>query len=1007
MRLLCHERQREAARADEAAVTSYSLRQYDEDFARGEKLWRGGQFAAALEGFAGTFYRRLSALAAGKAEPPEPFAGDLFVIERVADAAASVGREQAADDMLAAYAGLARAHGNLLASDYGTLKRAHLALERGLSSDAERLLREMSPSIGDIEAVKFTPAGLDEWEAGRSWRNEGVAGRAAMFSLVYFVMGRLLAEVGQYREALVALRRGLHHARADAEDLRAQIRPRIKLALAAALLEAGDLSSSASALEELRGGLGREPYPVLHTRLLEISARLHMLRGELGAALEDLERARDLCIQSRLHRGELLSSLNLARLLIHLNQTNAARGLLTRVREAANASGEADVSADVSTLLGLADERGRSASGGVSEAPSLFNVRREVRRDGEGDEGRGDDHTPGRSDTGGYLARFELRTLDVYRLLGRRRFDAADALLSGLEKSFGLSDSALVRLRLRVLRAFVSYYLGRLARAEGDLGELLPALRERGLTPELWQAHRVLGWCWARLGRPREKQHALADETQRLLTQIADSLPASHRAFYLLDKWTADEDYIAAQIDHISHLRELMRGGPRLRRPARAWALMKRVNELLQHIDRYKDALAEGALEGREPKLTTGAGADGVPLWRRLLLHPLRRATVSFLVMPDRVLVASAGWLFLNFEVMHTPRLAVRDEVQNWYLLVGVGGVSRNFKLPDNFKAPGAPGKTLDPAAGRELVARLSEALGLTSLLRALPRRVKALTVIPDDALHGFPFAAASYDGKHLIESYALTFDFKTDGRAPAPDAEGHSRPALLVGVSGGAERFVLPATGEELAIRPLPYALKEVKQLGRWFEGRGVQARELTGDAATKDAVLEGLAASRYVHVACHGFFAHERPDSSGLILIPEPGRAEVLSLRELAGLRLEGLRHISLSSCSSADNFVLPGRWIISLPETLCRAGAQSVLGCMWEINDQFTASFMARFYWHLERHTREEALRRTQADCLRRAVKGEDGGPRLDGGGVDVTDPVNWAAYNLYGDHGRLRL
>lgn len=77
------------------------------------------------------------------------------------------------------------------------------------------------------------------------------------------------------------------------------------------------------------------------------------------------------------------------------------------------------------------------------------------------------------------------------------------------------------------------------------------------------------------------------------------------------------------------------------------------------------------------------------------------------------------------------------------------------------------------------------------------------------------------------------------------------------------------------------------------------------------------------------------------------------------------------------------------------------------MWEINDRFTASFMARFYWHLERHPREEALRRTQADCLRRVNGDADSGPRLDTESLDTADPVNWAGYSLYGDHRRLRL
>lgn len=994
-------------------MNSYSLEQYEEDYARGEELWRGGHFAEALEDLSGTLGRRLAALAAATDAPAAPFEDDLELVERVADAAIVTGRSEAAADLLAAYVGMSRARGNQIACDYGTLKRIHLALERGAHYEADELLRGMEPSVGDVEAIEFTPASLKEWESRKGWPGAREPEHTVLLSLFYFVTGRLLAAYGQYEQALAAFRRGLRHARTDAPPLAALTRPRIRVAVAAARLEAGELEEARGLLEELRSELSGQQQPALYTRLLEMSAKLHLLKGEFGAALEELTHERDLCLQRGLVKGALLSSLNLAHLLIHLNLTNAARGMLTRVRELADASGERDVSAGALSLLWLVDERSHTAAGSVSAAPSLFNVRRRAAWGGAApDADGGDDST--RGETGSYLALFELRVDELYRRLGRRDFKGMAARLAELEDVFGRSDSALVRLRLRVLRGVTAYYEGRVEQAEECLRELRPVLAELGLTPELWQLQRVLRWCQIRLGRPREEQHALADDTQRLLMSMADSLPAPYRAFFLLDKWTADEEYIAAQLDHLGHLRDGLGGGSRFRRPRRAWRLMRHLNALLSHIDRYKDALAESALEGREAKMVDEKGS-GIPLWRRLIFHPLRRATVSFLVMPDRVLVISAGWMFLKFDIFDTTRLAVRELVQGWHLLVDGGGVKRNAAPPDDerrnlilpagFKTSGAPRKKFDAAAARrELITRTSEALGLPSLLRTLPRRVRSLTIIPDDALHGFPFAAASYVGKHLIETYALTVNFKSDGWVRAAVPEG-SRRALLVGVSHGAKSLVLPATGEELVVRPLPCAETEVNQLGEWFEGRGVRVGKLVNDGATQGAIVEGLATAAYVHIACHGFFAHERPDSSGLILIPAPGRAEVLSLMELSGLRLEGLRHISLSSCSSAENFILPGRWIISLPETLWRAGAQSVLGCMWEINDRFTASFMARFYWYLEKHPREEALRRTQVDCVRRASEG--GGPRLDTESVDTQDPVNWASYSLYGDYRRLRL
>jgi CHAT domain-containing protein len=131
-------------------------------------------------------------------------------------------------------------------------------------------------------------------------------------------------------------------------------------------------------------------------------------------------------------------------------------------------------------------------------------------------------------------------------------------------------------------------------------------------------------------------------------------------------------------------------------------------------------------------------------------------------------------------------------------------------------------------------------------------------------------------------------------------------------------------------------------------------------------------------------------------MVLIPEADRPEVLSLRELSALDLRALSHATLSSCWSADHFVLPGRRVISLPETLWRAGTGSVLGCLWVVNDELAVAFMRRFYERLETLPRDEALRQTQLECL------ADG---LECGVRDQASPYYWAGYGLYGEHSPL--
>src|SRR5205085_5777835 len=111
------------------------------------------------------------------------------------------------------------------------------------------------------------------------------------------------------------------------------------------------------------------------------------------------------------------------------------------------------------------------------------------------------------------------------------------------------------------------------------------------------------------------------------------------------------------------------------------------------------------------------------------------------------------------------------------------------------------------------------------------------------------------------------------------------------------------------------------------------------------------------------------------------------------LAGLRLDRLRHVTLSSCWGADSFVLPGRHVVSLPQALVRAGAGSVLGSLWPVDDDVSPAFMQRFYHYLDAWPRDEALRRTQLDCLRGNL------PLPPGRRAD--QPFYWAGFQLYGE------
>ncbi|NEO49530.1 MAG: CHAT domain-containing protein, partial [Moorea sp. SIO4A3] len=520
------------------------------------------------------------------------------------------------------------------------------------------------------------------------------------------------------------------------------------------------------------------------------------------------------------------------------------------------------------------------------------------------------------------------------------------------------------------------------------LDEVRPSLRDLGLKPELWQVQRILTWCLSRLQSPVEEQDALAEETNELLTQLTESLSPEDQAIYLLNKWTADEEYIAAQINQLQRLREKLINGFILLRPWRRWLLMQHLNALLEHIDRYKDVLVKRTIKGLK------ADVENVPvssLWRRFLTDPKKRVTLSFLVLPDRVFVVRAwrSWrFFLDFAVIPTTRLEVRNTVQRWHKKIqGTQGGRDLSDRPDDDSDE--PLMTRIENECKEIANDLAEILEIPSLLEGLPKNIQALTIIPDDILHGFPFATIIHQGKYLIEHYALSIAYESSGqKSPTPPSE-QVQNALIVGVSNGIIK----------RIPPLPAVRAEIKQVKHWLTGHRINSCTLLNNSAHKGAVIDGLSKATLLHMACHGTFEHNRPDQSGLVLIPNSKQEEILSLRELSNLDLTGLRHATLSSCWSADHFILPGRWIISIPETLWRSGAQSILGCLWEVYDKVAVSFMTRFYHHLEKLSRDEALRRTQLECLQRDLPGCSH--------IDTANPIYWSGFSLYGDYTRLDL
>lgn len=957
---------------------------------RAEDLWRGGDFASALGEYTSAIRERLL----GGGGDLTLTAADMVVAERVSDLALLFGQAEAADDLLAGVAAHVEQSGNSFWADFIQTKRINLALARGLLREASEILSGMRQRIGDVTEIEFSPAGLARWESRCHWPRTNHDDRTVILTFLYLSMGRILSGLGQYADALCVLNRGLSLSGADGvHDLARRALTPLSLAHAGALLEKGDLHGAGVRLDALEPLLDPARQPGWFVQWLELGGKLRLLTGNFGGAIEKFKGALKLCERYRFEKAALAASLNLAHARIYLNQTAEARRVLEEVSSRARATGDKNTAARAVALLSVAHARGASLADTVAVAPT---VTEHWGFSEDGPEANTTRAAAGSSldlpQSDNYLALFEDRALELYWLLGRRGPHAAATLLAGMKESFQCSDSLLIRERLCVLDAVLAYYQGDYRRSETLLSRSHEGLRELGLTPELWQAQRLLGWCMAKLGSPQDMRDRLAAESARLLDEMTNSLPNEERAIFLLNKWTAEEEYIAGEANQLARLKVELEAAPWWRRPSLRWRLWRRLDGLTSYIDRYKQVVARRTVKGEEA--TTDGDAPPASLARRLWHRRRDEVTISFLVLPDRVLIISAGWLSLNFGVSAATRIQVREFVHRWHELVrGIVDSGRGLGA-----LPGGVGDERGKCVAEETECEannvadgLASILQMPPLLDSLPKRTRSLTIVPDDSLHGFPFAAIRYKGDYLIERFAITYAFEHHARAETYD--GDCAEALAVGVSEGTREF-----------SPLPCVKEELDMVAEWLERRQVSEERpdeagRRGGRPEKAVLLEHLPRVAFAHIACHGVFRPDLPDHSGMVLLSSLGHPEVLSVRELSTLNLRRLKHVTLSSCWSADHFILPGRWVISLPETLWRAGAGSIVGCLWLVNDLVGMKFMTRFYSYLNTLSRQEALRQAQRDCLHGELEGV--------GGVDTAHPIYWAGYQLYGANSELRL
>jgi CHAT domain-containing protein len=236
----------------------------------------------------------------------------------------------------------------------------------------------------------------------------------------------------------------------------------------------------------------------------------------------------------------------------------------------------------------------------------------------------------------------------------------------------------------------------------------------------------------------------------------------------------------------------------------------------------------------------------------------------------------------------------------------------------------------------------------------------RTLVVVPDDSLTAVPFCALIDPAqRYLIESVPVIV---------APSA------ATFVHLEKRAERslqgqplnvFADPAFDQRFTtnVPRLPAAAEEARRLER----RVANARVVIGSEATRRAFVDLIRRRGILHVAAHAITNGREASLSVIPLAPSAGDRGLLYLQDVAALDLSETPMVVLAGCRTASPSAGHGS-MRSLSNAFLAAGAHSVVGSLWNVDDVTTADLSLRFYRHVfEGHAPAEALRLAQLELI----------------------------------------
>jgi CHAT domain-containing protein len=235
------------------------------------------------------------------------------------------------------------------------------------------------------------------------------------------------------------------------------------------------------------------------------------------------------------------------------------------------------------------------------------------------------------------------------------------------------------------------------------------------------------------------------------------------------------------------------------------------------------------------------------------------------------------------------------------------------------------------------------------------------LVIIPDATIAPLPFAILKNKatGRYLIEDLVLTF---------APSTIRYVQ-ALLRPKRGGAFRALIVGDPEfQQSLFPELHRLQNADTEARGVAAlyRGAELR--TGSLATRASVLAGMQSADLIHIAAHALTNDREPSLSVIPLAPDHEGGGLLYARDIASLRLTHAPVVILAGCETASATNAASA-VSSLTSAFLVAGARTVIGTLWDVDDDIAAEASVALHNAMATGERpSSALRSVQLRMLR---------------------------------------